>query len=237
MARRKISQYVARFIFRTVCFLLIATVVGIIAWRILSSGVPTEMKTLVGNEKLSAAYNENGGNLNIFYQGDLDNITRTEYNSGYFSVHNVAFIDEAEQLQVVVRHNKSTLENLKEDLKLPEADSRDEDVFDIQITVMYDLTPENKADNDGNTPSAVKKVTYRASESTSMQKNLYNYKKYVVDGIKITDDVIAVYVDIFYDKDVMSEGTLCIYDYRYPRDEYKLTNKDLAEISRLNIEF
>ena len=230
MAKRKISQYVARFIFRTVCFILIATVVGIIGWRILSSGVPTEMKTLIGNEKLSAAYRENNGSLNIFYQGDLDNITRTEYNSGYFSVHNVAFIDEAEQLQVVVRHNKSTLENLKNDLKLPEADSRDADVFDIQITVMYDLTPNNKNDNDGNTPSAVKKVTYRANDSASMQKNLYNYKKYVVDGIKITDDVIAVYVDIFYDKDVMSEGTLCIYDYRYPRDDYKLTNKDLEAI-------
>lgn len=230
MAKRKISHYVAGFVFKTICFLLIATVVGIIAWRILSSGVPTEMKALIPNEKLSAAYRENDGKLNIFYQGDLDNITRTEYNSGYFSVHNVAFIDEAEQLQVVVRHNSSTLEKLKEDLNLPEADARESDVFDIQITVMYDLTPENKADNDGNTPSAVKKVTYRASESKTFQKNLYNYKKYVVDGIKITDDVIAVYVDIFYDKDVMSEGTLCIYDYRYPRDDYKLTNRDLEII-------
>ena len=227
MAKRRISQYVARFIFRTICFLMIATVLGIIAWRILTSGVPTEMKTLIGNDKLSAAYSENNGNLNIFYQGDLDNITRTEYNSGYFSVHNVAFIDEAEQLQVVVRYNNSTLKNLQKDLGLTKADSRDEDVFDIRITVMYDLTPDNKNDNDGQTPSAVKKVTFLASEYTTMQKNLYNYKKYVVDGIKITDDVIAVYVDVFYDKDVMSEGTLCIYDYRYPIDNYKLTKKDI----------
>ncbi len=230
MAKRKISHYVAGFVFKAICFIMIATVLGIIGWRIISSGVPTEMKTLIGNDKLSAAYNENEGELNIFYQGDLDNITRTEYNSGYFSVHNVAFIDEAQQLQLVIRHNNSTLENLKKDLNLPEADSRDADVFDIQITVMYDLTPDNKDDNDGNTASAVKKVTYRASESKSMQKNLYNYKKYVVDDIEITDDVIAVYVDIFYDKDVMSEGTLCIYDYRYPRDDYKLTNKDIEAI-------
>ncbi len=230
MAKRKISHYVIGYIFRAICFLAIATVVGIIAWRILSSGVPVEMKTLIGNDKLKVAYNENNGELNIFYQGDLDNITRTEYNSGYFSVHNVAFIDEAEQLQVVVRHNNSTLEKLKDDLNLPEADARDADVFDIQITVMYDLTPENTEDNDGETPEAVRKVTYRASESKSFQKNLYNYKKYVIDGIKITDDVIAVYVDVFYDKDVMSEGTLCIYDYRYPRNDYKLTNKDLEVI-------
>ena len=230
MAKRKISQYVARFVFRTICFLMIATVVGIIAWRILTSGVPTEMKTLIGNDKLSAAYAENNGELDIFYQGDLDNITRTEYNSGYFSVHNVAFIKEANQLQVVVRHNNSTLENLKKDLKLPVADAREADVFDIRITVMYDLTPDNTDDNDGETIGAVKKVTYTASEATRMQKNLYNYKKYVVDGIDITDDVIAVYVDIFYDKDVMSEGTLCIYDYRYPRDSYKLTSKDIEAI-------
>lgn len=232
MAKRKISHYVLGYVFRIICILMIATVVGIIGWRILSSGVPTDMKTLIPNEKLSAAYAQHGEDLNIFYQGDLDNLTRTEYNSGYFSVHNVAFIDRAEQLQVVVRHNNSTLKSLQKDLGLAEADSREEDVFDIQITVMYDLTPDNKDDNDGNTPSAVKKVTFRPVASKSMQKNLYNYKKYVVDGIKITDDVIAVYVDIFYDKDVMSEGTLCIYDYRYPIDNYKLTKKDLAAITK-----
>lgn len=232
MAKRKISHYIAGFVFKTICFLMIATVLGIIAWRILTSGVPSEMKTLIGNDKLSAAYTEHNGELNIFYQGDLDNITRTEYNSGYFSFHNVAFIDEAEQLQVVVRYNNSTLKNLALDLNLAEADARESDVFDVRITVMYDLTPDNENDNDGETPDTVKKVTYTASEYKTMQKNLYNYKKYVVDDIKITDDVIAVYVDIFYDKDVMSEGTLCIYDYRYPRDEYKLTNKDLAEIKQ-----
>ena len=227
MAKRRISHFVAGYVFKAICFVAIATVVGIIGWRIISSGVPTEMKTLIPNDKLTEAYYKNGESLNIFYQGDLDNITRTEYNSGYFSVHNVAFIDEAEQLQVVVRYNNSTLKNLQKDLGLTKADSRDEDVFDIRITVMYDLTPDNKNDNDGQTPSAVKKVTFLASEYTTMKKNLYNYKKYVVDGIKITDDVIAVYVDVFYDKDVMSEGTLCIYDYRYPIDNYKLTKKDI----------
>ena len=232
MAKRKISHYIAGFVFKTICFLMIATVLSIIAWRILTSGVPSEMKTLIGNDKLSAAYTEYNGELNIFYQGDLDNITRTEYNSGYFSFHNVAFIDEAEQLQVVVRYNNSTLKNLALDLNLAEADARESDVFDVRITVMYDLTPDNENDNNGETPDTVKKVTYTASECKAMQKNLYNYKKYVIDGIKITDDVIAVYVDIFYDKDVMSEGTLCIYDYRYPRDEYKLTNKDWAEIKQ-----
>ncbi len=227
MAKRKISQYVISFVFRAICFLAIATVLGIIIWRIASSGVPTEMKTLMPNERLSAAYRENNGELNIFYQDDLDNITRTEYNSGYFSVHNVAFIEEASQLQVVVRHNNSTLENLKNDLRLAEADPREADAFDVRITVMYDLTPDNKDDNDGDIIGTVKKVTYTASDSKTYQKNLYNYKKYVIDGINITDDVIAVYVDVFYDKDVMSEGTICIYDYRYPCDDYKLSKKDI----------
>ena len=128
-----------------------------------------------------------------------------------------------------MRYNNSTLKSISEDLGLPEH-SRDEDIFDVVVTVMYDLTPDNKDDNSGEKLDTVKRVQYTASSSEKAQKNLYNYKRYTFDGIKITDDVLAVYVDIYYDRDVKASGTLAIYDYRYPKKDYTLTQADVNAI-------
>ena len=80
---------------------------------------------------------------------------------------------------------------------------------------MYDLTPENKKDNDGKTPEAVKYERFFPSDMISAKKTLYNYRKFVFDGIEITDDVIGVYVDFYYVGDVdYSEtpyGSLLVY--------------------------
>ena len=228
MARRKISHYIAKFAFRIICGLFIAGVIGILIWRMASSGDPKELVPLIPNEKLSESYKENGDDLYAFTQ-KLDNITRTDYDYGYFSVNRAVFIDSADQLQFILRYNNSTLKNLSEDLGIPE-DSRDDDVFDVVVTVMYDLTPENKDDNSGEILGTVKRVQHLATSQTSAQKNLYNYKKYVFDDIKITDDVLAVYVDIYYNKDVKAAGTLAIYDYRYPKNDYKLTQNDIKEL-------
>lgn len=228
MARRKISHYIAKFIFRIICGLFIAGVIGILIWRMASSGDPKELVPLIPNEKLSESYKENGDDLYAFTQ-KLDNITRTDYDYGYFSVNRAVFIDSADQLQFILRYNNSTLKNLSEDLGIPE-DSRDDDVFDVVVTVMYDLTPENKDDNSGEILGTVKRVQHLATSQTSAKKNLYNYKKYVFDDIKITDDVLAVYVDIYYNKDVKAAGTLAIYDYRYPKNDYKLTQNDIKEL-------
>lgn len=226
MARKKISHYVAKFVFRAICGLFIAGVIGILIWRMASSGDPKELVPLTPNEKLASAYAEDSEGFYAFTQ-KLDNITRTEYNNGYFSVNRAVFVDSADQLQFILRYNNSTLKNISEDLKIPE-DSREDDVFDVVVTVMYDLTPENKDDNSGEIIGTVKRVQHLATSQKSAKKNLYNYKKYVFDGIKITDDVLAVYVDIYYNKDVKAAGTLAIYDYRYPKNDYKLTQNDIA---------
>ena len=230
MARNKISRFVAKFAFKIICGLFIAAVVGILIWRMMSSGDPKEIAHLSGNQKISEAYAEHGKDMYIFSQ-ELDNITRTEYNYGYFSINRALFIDDANQLQFILRYNNSTLKSISEDLKLPEH-SRDEDIFDVVVTVMYDLTPDNKDDNSGEQLDTVKRVQYTATSSERAQKNLYNYKRYTFDGIKITDDVLAVYVDIYYDRDVKAAGTLAIYDYRYPKKEYNITQADIGAIGK-----
>lgn len=229
MVRKKISHFIVKFIFRAICGIFIAAVVGVLLWRMISSGDPDSMKALMDNEKLSAAYDEKGESIYAFTQDGLDNITRTEYNYGYFSVSQVVFIDDAEQLQFVMRYNESTLKKIASSLDL-EKEDRDNDAFSVTVTVMHDLTPNNKDDNSSEYIDAVKRVQYTKTISQKDRKNLYNYEKFVFDDIKITDDVIAVYVDIFYDKDVKSQGTLLIYDSVYPKETYKLTKKDIDNI-------
>ena len=55
MARNKISRFVAKFAFKIICGLFIAAVVGILIWRMMSSGDPKEIAHLSGNQQISEA--------------------------------------------------------------------------------------------------------------------------------------------------------------------------------------
>ena len=62
------------------------------------------------------------------------------------------------------------------------------------------------------------------------QKTLYNYRKYIFDGVKIDDSVLAVYIDIYYagevDYDEQPYGTLMLYSYNEENITYKLSSSD-----------
>ena len=220
---------VVKFLF--VC--LVLTVFVFMGWRIFSTGAPDGIKTLIPNEKLSTAYAEKGEELYIFEQ-KYDDITRAERNSGYFAVPEAVFLPEIDQAQIIFRYNNSTLKHTAEDYSLPSIPSRDEDVYDVTVTVMYDLTPENKDDNDGKTKDAVRFERFFASDMLSAKKTLYNYRKFVFDGIVIDDSVIAVYADFYYvgdlDYDKTPYGSLLIYHEDEENIDYKLTRNDKAAI-------
>lgn len=238
MARTKYRWRIFGFIVKAVCGIFIAAVVGLLLWRIIDSSVdPREMNTLIPNDKLCDAYEQNGGKLTIFDQNQTTH-TRGDNNYGYFGITHAAFIEEADQLQFVFRYNNSTLRHTKEDYSLPEIPSRDDEVYDVTVVIMYDLTPDNEADNDGKTPEAVRYERHFPTEMKSAQKTLYNYRKFVFDDIKITDDVIGVYVDFYYVDDINYDktpyGTLLLYyngDHNRP---VKLTANDKKAIENFN---
>ena len=99
---------------------------------------------------------------------------------------------------------------------------------------MYDLTPENKDDNDGKTPEAVRYERFYPSKMISAQKTLYNYRKFVFDDIKITDDVIGVYVDFYYvgaiNYDEKPYGSLLLY---YSGDKNRTVRLKTADIKAI----
>ncbi len=234
MARIKYKWRIAGFIFKAICSLFIIGVIGLLAWRVIDqSQDPKIMDSVIPNKILAEAYNENG-KLDAFYQ-EQSRYTRGEDNYGYFAVTQSVIFDDADQIQFVLRYNNSTLRYTEENFSLPENSlSRDAEVFDVTLTVMYDLTPDDDSDNDGTKPESVKYKRFYASDMLKAQKTLYNYRKFVFDGIDITDDVLGVYVDIYYiddvDYDKKPYGSLLVYSYDMQNLPYKLTRDDISAI-------
>ena len=234
MARSKYKWRIAGFIFKAICSLVIAAIVILLLWRIIdNNNDPTEMDTLIGNTLLSEAYAEKGDSLHTYYQ-EQSKFTRGENNYGYFAITQSLIIEDIDQVQFVFRYNNSTLRHTAEDYSLSSIPSRDEEVYDVTITVMYDLTPENKEDNDGTDKEAVSFKRFFPTDMLSAKKTLYNYRKFVFDGIVIDESVIAVYADFYYvgdiDYDKKPYGSLLIYHEDEKNIDYKLTKNDKKAI-------
>ena len=227
---------------------VVFSVCAIVLWRIFSSGDPKSMKTLMVSDATYNAYVETGDSLEMYYQKQLE-MTRAEYNSGYFKVSQVAIIPGADQVQLVFRYNNSTLRYVERDLGLSETQrlSREDDLFEISIVKNTDLTPDKTDDNAYNAkdyPESVKAERYYPSEVITEKKNVYNYRKYIFEGISVDELTLAMYVDIYYkgeDKNgnaivpdyaigTVGSGTLCIYDYKSEKLERALTSADVASL-------
>jgi hypothetical protein len=218
---------------KAVIGLMIGAILGVLLWRIMSSGDPASMKALQPNDKLCDAYaayladtDPDKGDFIIVHQR-YDTIIREGEAKGYFSVTQADFLPAADQLQITFRYNNSTLKYVAEDFGKPEPLERGQDWFDVTVTVAYDLTPDNDADNSVNDPESVRFERYQPTACVKDTKNLYNYERLTFDGIDILDhidengepvmraDVLAVYVDIYFNEDIHYDqqplGTLIIY--------------------------
>ena len=209
--------------------LLILSINAVLIWRMCSSGDPAAIRTLSVNDHTRAAYATYGEDLTLRYQNQAS-ITRGETSYGYFSVTQCVFLPEANQVQIVLRYNNSTLTHLKEDYSLDSLPDRSEDLFDVTLVRTDDKTPEDPSDN--LKEEALAKTRYFPSpEVRSEETTLYNYRRLVFDGVTLEDLTLGVFVDIYYKGDVnygeKAYGTLCIYDSTMPWIEYSLTRADI----------
>lgn len=230
MIKKKFGAHIASFVFKAVCSLLILAVFLIFIWRMVASLTPSTLKRALPNDTLVDAYSKHG-QITVFEQKQ-NTMTRAEGNSGYFCINGVKFYEEAEQVQLVFRYNNSTLEHLKDDYDLPSTPDRHTELYDVTLTVAYDLTPDNTEDNATNDPESVRFERFSATMSADIQtRSMYNFKKYVFDGIKTDSTVLAIYADIYYKEDIDYDreayGTLCIYDYKSTKKYSDLSGKEV----------
>ncbi len=239
---------VSKFIIKAFGLLVVFGTIGFFLWRVFASGNPKALERLTPNDTLHHALvaaeaetdPESGksGSLLVWKQYQKDYITSVpDKNYGYFAVTDAKFIPEAEQVQILFRYNNSTIRHLKEDYALDKMPDRDEELYDVTLYVVYDLTPDNPNDNAGNIPEAVRGERYHATLSVADKKNLYNYRKLVFDGIDLTPEehpLLAIYVDFYYKGDIDYEkdsyGTLPIYFYDAEWTIYETGKKELASI-------
>ena len=224
---------------RGILLTLVIGTFGILLWRLLSARVPKEMSTLTPNDALAAAYQtaeENEKELSVFWN-DLDTITRADHCRGYFACPKALFIDDCDQVQLIFRYNNSTIRHLAEDYSLPELPDRTEELYDVTLLIAYDLTPDVESDNESNDPACVKYVRVQPTSHTGMEKSLYNYRRFVFDGVDMSDPAILyVFMDVYYVNDVHYDegeayGALPVYDYLQKREPYRLSGADKTALS------
>ena len=222
-------------IFGTIVFFL---------WRaFISTIVPGEVDGLAVNPQVHAAWlaaEEAEKELTYFTQTQGETTT-AEHNYSYFTAKNVAFIEDANQIQLLFRYNNATIRSLVKDYNLPEVPDRTTDLYEITLYVAYDLTPEDITDNAGNDPESVKFVRYYPTATESAQTVMYNYRRLTFDGIdmNVTENpVLAVYVDVYYKEDIDYKkdpyGTLCIYDYLTEREYHDLGKNEVKALENYN---
>ena len=237
-----------KWFFRLILITLVTLVVGIFAWRFVTSTPPKELMTLTPNDRIAEIY-EGKGDLYLITQ-EQNSITRSEQSYGYFAVCDVVFVPEAEQLQILIRYNDSTLKALKEDYAedfagLSDSEFPDSalDWYDISVVLARDLTPDNSEDNLGNSREAVELTRIMPTEvSASLHTDRYSYRRLVFDGVPVDPLTLAVYADFYYLGDIAYKnegfdiytheayGTLCLYTFKDNTIVLELTKEDIKAI-------
>lgn len=210
-----------------------------LVWRVFFSGaLPEEAEILTPNTVLKSAYDTHGNDLKIFTQ-EQSTHTRDDHNYGYFAVPRFVFIPEANQVQVVFRYNNSTLKAVQQDYGLAEVPAKGEEIFDVSLVQIDDLTPEDESDNvDGSNTLAKQRITPTSRTVTSTA--LYTYFIYVFDCVAVTDSTVVVYFDIYYEEDIDYQneayGTLRLYHRDSARIDVALTSDDKKALNAFVIE-
>ena len=220
------TLWMTKIFLRFLFVLAIMAVWGWLIWRVFfSQNVPSELKEISSNEVLRAAYAENGGELTVLTQEQVE-YTEGDDNYAYYNVGRCVFLKEADQVQLLLFYNNSTLERLQEELQLPEVPPRGEQVFDVRLTQYIDVTP------DGTTVQSDKDVVTEArvitpSSAEFATTGLYTFCRYTFDGVDLVDtDTVVIYFDIFYGEEEQSRGTLRLYHRESVSEERALKNKE-----------
>ncbi len=234
MFEKKSAFGVIGTILRTLFFALIAAIALFLGWRMLNHNTdPAELMTLTPNEALSAAYAAHGEALTLYRQ-EQGSYTRAERNNGYFFIRQATFIPQAEQVQILFRYNNSTIDALVKDYGLAATPDRGEHLYDLSIVIKRDLTPDIADDAD--TEGCYTLERYHPTDTVSGERNLYNYRRAVFDGIVVDDTTLGVFVDIYYVGDIDYEkpayGTLCIWDFSSEDLPVKLTERDVEALEQ-----
>lgn len=143
---------------------------------ILSDYWPAEAKEIYSNSVLDAAYSDEGLPPEAFIQDPVtpyDNKDRAHFFFNYF-----VLIPEAKQIQLTLRYNDSTLEDIEKDMELDSLPAGDDARFSYYLR-----------DESGK--------VYAHSSATYTHFMIYNYRRVVFDNVD-TSVTGMLYLDVYF---------------------------------------
>ena len=218
-----IAGHILRFLF----VLLLIAMITVLLWRVaFSQDPPNGFDEISGNDTLRAALAEHG-ELTVLTQEGQVKYTEGDSNYAYFNLEYCYFFKEADQVQLVLFYNNSTLEHLYEDRCLESVPPRGEEVFSLVLTQYVDVTPDGYVKvNENDILTEAKTITPSNCEITT--NSLYTFCRYTFDGVDLDTDTVVIYLDICYAGD--SYGTLRLYHAQSESQERALTDTELEII-------
>ena len=202
--------------------LLLIGMITVLLWRVVFSQDPPDgFDQISGNDVLREALHANG-KITLLTQ-DQVKYTEGADNYAYFNLDYCYFFKEADQVQLLLFYNNSTLEHLAEDRGLAAVPGRGEEIFSLKMTQYLDVTPEDHAkagENDILTEERVL-VPSRCEITTN---SLYTFLRYTFDGVDLDADTVVIYLDMCYEGE--SYGTLRLYHRESESRERLLSGKE-----------
>lgn len=195
-------------ILKTVLICGIALCCAVLIFRIaIADHYPADVTAVIENSVLNAAYGENGEAPIAFTQTPITPYDNEE--KGHFFFNSFLCIPDAKQVQVTLRYNDSTLEDIKTDMSLEEVPLGDDSRFSFYL-------------RDGNGK------LYSLSQAGFKHQFVYNYRRLVFDGIEIETSGY-VYLDVYFgEADPETDapyGSMLIYVPEAPVKNYDLPAK------------
>ena len=163
-------------VLRILVIVVILAVVGVLGFRlVLFDYYPKSIKNLYFNETLTAYYEKTGGNINAKTQ--RIRFPYDDSSKGYFFADHLVVIDGANQLQVALRLNVSTIDAIEEKYGLSNL-SRDR--LDYLSYRLVDMVK----DAEGNDTV---RVLAEGKAVVEEKLAMYRYVRLVFDGVDVFD--------------------------------------------------
>jgi hypothetical protein len=213
-----ILGHVVRFLF----VLLLIGMITVLLWRVVFSQDPPDgFDQISGNDVLREALHTNG-KITVLTQ-DQVKYTEGADNYAYFNLDYCYFFKEADQVQLLLFYNNSTLEHLAEDRGLAAVPPRGEEIFSLKMTQYLDVTPEDHA-KAGENDMLTEERVLAPSRCEITTNSLYTFLRYTFDGVDLDADTVVIYLDMCYEGE--SYGTLRLYHRESETKERLLSGKE-----------
>lgn len=177
-------------ILKILCIVILCVIYGLLAYRLITGlNIPAAATKMLWTDSARAAYDKNGGNLAVYSQEPES----TFADDGRFSVYEMKFIPETNELQLTIRYNRATVKALKEDIlkkfAAPDGASSEE-------AAAASALAQRAVDEVDDEPFAFvlrddKGRLYTSYTYSAFEKGLYTYVRLSFEGVALFDTDIS----------------------------------------------